>query len=135
MRSQMAAAKGHEDAVMVLLDAGAAMTVQDLESGYTALHRAFLCCKLASAAALVRAGASVHEPRCHEGLSPLELLHKTYGRVPSGALQAPPGEVYTWGDAGSAGTTIIAHACDPVRPFSATQPRGLLSSAIITKSA
>ena len=68
--SQHAATHGHEAAVALLLEAGASPKLQCRESGYTAVHRAFLGCKLASAAALVRAGASVHEPRDHEGQGP-----------------------------------------------------------------
>ena len=69
-----AAAQGQEECVCRLLEVGANAALQDRESGYSALHRAFLGCKLATAAALVRAGVSVHEPLDHEGLSPLELL-------------------------------------------------------------
>ena len=77
-----AAAHGHEECVCRLLEVGANAALQDRESGYSALHRAFLGCKLATAAALVRAGVSVHEPLDHEGLSPLELLHMVYGERP-----------------------------------------------------
>ena len=116
----------------MLLQAGASSSVQDVESGYSALHRAFLCCKSNSAAALVRSGASVHAPRDHEGHTPLELLHRRWGRrsaAPAAAgptpssntatvlapsTKAPPaddetapsagaGELYTWGDAACAG--------------------------------
>ena len=68
--AQHAATHGHEDAVLLLLEAGANSAMQDKESGYSALHRAFLCCKLSTAAALVRSGASVHAPRDHEVRTP-----------------------------------------------------------------
>ena len=96
-----AEAQGQEECVCRLLEVGANAALQDRESGYSALHRAFLGCKLATAAALVRAGVSVHEPLDHEGLSPLELLHKVYGERPlTSSARLPFGEVYTWGDAG-----------------------------------
>lgn len=101
-RTQYAATHGQEASVKLLLEAGASHTMQDIESGYSALHRAFLCCKLATAAALVRGGASIHSPIDHEGHTPLELLHRKWGRRAASA-DAALGEVYTWGDAGCAG--------------------------------
>jgi hypothetical protein len=89
--------------VAFLVDRGANARLQDTESGYAPLHRAFLCCKLATAAALVRAGATVHEPRDHEGHTPLELLSRRWGRRAALDATAQPGEMYTWGDAGVAG--------------------------------
>lgn len=41
-----AALHGKEDACALLLNAGASLEKQDHESGYTALHRAFLRCEL-----------------------------------------------------------------------------------------
>lgn len=103
-----AAAHGHVSAVEYLLGAGASHALADVESGYTALHRAFLCGKLACAAALVRAGAGVDAPADREGCSPLELLHRRYGAPPAGSLLGS-GELYTWGEAGGVALGRAAH--------------------------
>lgn len=108
----IAASRGHADSVALLLEGGADHALQDRESGYTALHRAFLGGNLATAAVLVRANAAVDAPSDHEGLSPLELLHACYGRstrapprddaCPFASRAAPAsGEVYSWGDTSS----------------------------------
>ena len=57
-----AALHGHEAACALLLDAGARLEMQDDESGYTPLHRAFLRCHLNVGALLVRSGATGKTP-------------------------------------------------------------------------
>ena len=57
-----AALHGHEAACALLLDAGARLEMQDDESGYTPLHRAFLRCHLNVGALLVRSGATGKNP-------------------------------------------------------------------------
>ena len=89
--SQHAALHGQEETVVLLLEHGASTTSQDAESGYSALHRAFLACKLSTAAALVRAGASVHTPLDHEGHSPLELFNRRWGVRAAPMAAAPVG--------------------------------------------
>ncbi len=97
-----AASRGHADAVALLLDARADPSVQDVESGYSALHCALLGCHLASATVLIRAGCSVHAPLDHEGLTPLELLAARWGSGDDAEAAAGwrvgAGEAYTWGE-------------------------------------
>ena len=107
---QHAATHGHLNAVAVLIDGGAKSELQDKESGYTALHRAFLCCKLETAASLVRSGASLHSPCDLEGLTPLQLFCRKYaGKVET---QSFSGECYTWGDVAAVGLGRVEGDCD-----------------------
>lgn len=84
--TQHAATHGQEAAVLFLLDVGASTSLQDVESGYSALHRAFLCCKLSTAAALVRSGASVHTPRDHEVRPRARAILNLRAHAPTPAL-------------------------------------------------
>ena len=87
--TQHAATHGQEAAVSFLLDVGASTSLQDLESGYSALHRAFLCCKLSTAAALVRSGASVHTPRDHEVRPRARAILNLRAHAPTPAIGSP----------------------------------------------
>jgi len=114
-----AATAGQTAAVSLLLEAGANTSKQDRESGYSALHRAFLSCEagsLEAAAALVRGGCSVDTPLDHDGLSPLDLLMSRHGDTI--AALAPicgecfpqasvSGDCFSWG---MAGNPALGHA-------------------------
>ncbi|CAG5131170.1 unnamed protein product, partial [Candidula unifasciata] len=72
------------------------LTVKDLESGYTALHRAMLYGQLTCARLLVQCNADVHV-RDTEGLSPLDIA--MLDRPPHVQYTVKePNEVYTWGE-------------------------------------
>ncbi|BFZ09831.1 hypothetical protein BsWGS_12870 [Bradybaena similaris] len=72
------------------------LTLKDLESGYTALHRAVLYGQLTCARLLVQYNADVHV-RDVEGLGPLDIA--MLDRPPHVLYTVKePNEVYTWGE-------------------------------------
>ena len=117
-----AAARGQEAAAALLLEHGARHDLQDAESGYTALHRAFYHCHLGVAALLVRAGANVEGLLDHEGLSPLALLQKRHGvTCPAVPRQPPSGDAFSWGQAGNV-ALVRAATCFPSVAFRRPAP-------------
>ena len=110
LRPQCAALYGQDEVVELLLARGVNIGVQDSESGYTALHRAFSRGHLTTGALLVQAGASVDSPLDHEGLSPLGLLCVCAEQgIVSAAPDAPGGGfVMSWGASGSVALGRVA---------------------------
>ncbi|KAK2162357.1 hypothetical protein LSH36_100g11000 [Paralvinella palmiformis] len=75
---------------------GAELTMKDLESHWTALHRALFYGHLTSARLLVSHGSSLWT-RDREGLTPLDIIMKD--RLPHVEfVQSGLNEVFTWGD-------------------------------------
>ncbi|KAJ8314789.1 hypothetical protein KUTeg_006939 [Tegillarca granosa] len=93
----LAAACGKTEIVEWLLnDKNSDLTLKDLESGWTALHRAIFYGQLTSARLLIQYGSDLYT-RDHEALSPLDLVM----RDKPGYIvfdRSDPCEVFSWGD-------------------------------------
>ncbi|CAK4771569.1 hypothetical protein LEN26_017590 [Aphanomyces euteiches] len=99
----VAASRGFDNVVDLLLRHGADPNAQDKESGYTPLHRSFLHGHLNASLLLLNGGAMLsadESPQCvldNDGLSPLDLLSTRLERDKSSTASATGGEIYTFG--------------------------------------
>ncbi|XP_075911957.1 uncharacterized protein LOC142906975 isoform X5 [Petromyzon marinus] len=75
----------------------AALEMQDVESGWTALHRSVYYGNIDVAQTLLQLGASL-QARDHEGLTPLGLLLKDRVEQPRHSAHTAPLEALTWGE-------------------------------------
>ncbi|KAL3883749.1 hypothetical protein ACJMK2_029983 [Sinanodonta woodiana] len=93
----VAAACGKTDIVEWLLkEKNGDVTAKDIESGWTALHRALFYGQLATVRLLVQNNSDLYT-RDHEGLGPLDLIMKDQPPRISYS-QSDPSEIFTWGD-------------------------------------
>ncbi|EQC36265.1 hypothetical protein SDRG_06370 [Saprolegnia diclina VS20] len=99
----LAASRGYDDLLSLLLRHGGSPHLHDKESGYTPLHRSLLHDHINTSLLLLNAGAhlTVEESSAvvdHDGLAPMDLLStKLSATYPHQLASARGGEIYTFG--------------------------------------
>ncbi|KDO26141.1 hypothetical protein SPRG_08502 [Saprolegnia parasitica CBS 223.65] len=99
----LAASRGYDDLLSLLLRHGGSPHMHDKESGYTPLHRSLLYDHINTSLLLLNAGAhlTVEESSAvvdHDGLAPMDLLSaKLSATYPHQMASTRGGEIYTFG--------------------------------------